>query len=208
MGWVATSEGVAVNSRLSLAPIARGHWKGLSKDVPGGGTAPDVLTRLALTVPSGGVLVWAILDRWTLAAPIPLLTGVTLLSGGILGVFAQLSTLRLKLTEKVEERRLDVERDGIDEAVAHLLMALTLCITCAVTIMIGLNITDSAEANSQQRLHLPWSAIVLSLCTYLTTLFLVIIPKLYSAYVEMNQVRSELNGFHRSPSRWRSRIRR
>ena len=185
------------------------HWKGLSNDTADGGTTPDHWARTSLVAPSAVVLIWGLIAKWVVMAPIPLLTGVTLLSGGILGVFAQLSTLRLKLTDRMEDATLDVERDGIDEAVAHLLTALLICVFCAVAIVVGLNTTTPENnVSGQTILGPPWSAFVLAGSTYLSVLFLIIIPKLYSAYVEMNNVRSRLSGFQRSPSRFRSRIRR
>lgn len=40
---------------------------------------------------------------------------------------------------------------------------------------------------------------VLTVTTYIALLFLVLVPRLYSAYVEMNAVRSELSGFRTGP---------
>jgi hypothetical protein len=78
----------------------------------------------------------------------------------------------------------------------------------AAVIILGLNVSPRTEAAGQTVLAAPWAPLVLAAACYLGLLFVVIIPKLYSAYVEMNKMRSELNGFHRPASRTRSRLRR
>ncbi len=47
--------------------------------------------------------------------------------------------------------------------------------------------------------HGGWTSLVLTVTTYIALLFLVLVPRLYSAYVEMNAVRSELSGFRTGP---------
>jgi hypothetical protein len=128
-----------------------------------------------------------------------MLSALALLSGALLSVFAQLSSLRLRLTDRPEERYLDIERDGIDEAVAHLLFAFLLCIITCALLTIGMS-TSYGGKDAPLILGTFWTAPISAFTTYIFALFVILVPKLYSAYVEMNQVRRELNGFHKSIS--------
>lgn len=191
-----------MGGRLSLGPVLRAHWKGLSNDTADGRTVPDWWSRAWLILPSFVILFWGIIDSWTLPAPAPLLSALALLSGGILAVFAQMLTLRSKLTERSDLSNLAVMKDGIDEAVSHLLIALLICILTSATIVVGLNVSTVAPDDTLAR---PWSAFALSATWYLLVLFLILIPKLYSSYTNINEVRDELNGFYRAAPRRRSR---
>lgn len=206
-------------ARLSILPVIRGHWKGLSNDLANGKTVPDWRTRSVLLGVSAGVLAATYILGWQVASPSATLSAMALLSAGLLGVFTQLSALRIRLTSQPEDTWLDVERDGIDEAVAHVLFAFLLCIINSALLVIALNtIPTTAPANCgvppqmvdptlatppvscsipPQVLDSWWSGPILAIGSYIVLMLIILIPKLYSAYVEMNEVRRELNGFHK-----------
>lgn len=186
-------------SRFSLAPIFRGHWKGLTNDTTEGDVKPDWISRgLLISVP--GLLVAATLFfGWQISAPSAILSAVALLSAGLLGVFTQLSGLRVRLTERSEEEWLDVERDGIDEAVAHVLFSFLLCIFTCVLLVIGINVAASdTPLPARDFLRSCWSGLIFATTSYIVLTMVILVPKLYSAYTEMNEVKDELNGFHSS----------
>jgi hypothetical protein len=189
--------------RLSITPVFRGHWKGLSND-RGTQTHPDWLTRGFLLVPAVGVAAAAFYLEWTFHAGAALLAGVALLAGASLAVFAQLAALRVRLSERREEAWLDVERDGIDEAVAHLLTAFALCIVNAMLLVIGMNVGvgDTAATSASPEIGPPFFPLIAGISYYTAVLFLLLVSKLYSAYVETNRVRRELDGFDRSHGGW------
>lgn len=184
-------------SRFSLAPVFRGHWKGLTNDIGTEGIKPDWISRILLiSVPS--LLIGATLFfGWQVASPSAILSAVALLSAGLLGVFTQLSGLRVRLTERVDEEWLDVERDGIDEAVSHVLFSFMLCIFTCVLLVIGINVAASdVRLPASDLLRSCWSALVFATSSYIVLTMIILVPKLYSAYTEMNDVRDDLNGFH------------
>lgn len=185
-------------SRFSLAPVFRGHWKGLTNDADNGEVRPDWFSRIVLIAVPLSLVGLTIKFGWQIASPSAILSAVALLSAGLLGVFTQLSGLRVRLTERYEEEWLDVERDGIDEAVSHVLFAFMLCILTSVLLVIGINFAGTADpAGASQALPPCWSAAIFATSSYVVLTMLILVPKLYSAYTEMNEVRDELNGFHR-----------
>ena len=103
-------------SRFNFRPVLRGHWKGLSNGARDG-HHPDWLARIILATPAGlFVVIWGL--KGSFAAPTPILAAVALLAGGMLTAFTHLSTLRMKITELVDEaedERFVVEREMIDE---------------------------------------------------------------------------------------------
>lgn len=189
-------------SRFSIVPVIRGHWKGLTNDRPDGTTKPDFATRCALLVIPLAIAGCTLWFGWQITSPAATLSAIALLSAGLLGVFTQLSGLRVRLTERQDEEWLDVERDGIDEAVAHILFAFILCIATSALLVVGMNsIPPSPNTDGNvvpQLLSKCWSAPILAIASYILLTMFILVPKLYSAYTEMNEVRNELNGFHRS----------
>ena len=185
-------------SRFSLTPIFRGHWKGLTNDGSDGQTKPDWLSRSLLIIIPLALVLTTLKFNWQIAAPSAILSAVALLSAGLLGVFTQLSGLRVRLTERQDEEWLDVERDGIDEAVSHVLFAFLLCIITSVLLVIGMNVSIPPGASiSTQALPSCWSAAIFATSSYVVLTMMILVPKLYAAYTEMNEVRDDLNGFHR-----------
>lgn len=191
--------------RLNPAPIFRGHWKSLSSENAHGQTIPDWPTRIAILGLPALVVGLSWWKSWQLGSPAALLTGITLLFSGSLALFAQVSTLRLKLTDSYEDddRGVQVDRDSLDEGTAHLLAAAVLC-AVEVGLLVGAITTTPAEDSSV--VVTGWIVpTILGLLTYIGLLFLMLIPRLYNSYVTVNAVRSELNGF--SVDRSRRRIR-
>ena len=180
--------------RFNVMPVIRGHWKGLSV---GNGKTPraDHFARSILAIPLlVGVL--AVPLDWKVQAPSAILSGVALLAGGLLAAFAQLASLRLKLTEwqSHEDDSGQVDREMIDETVAHLLTAALLCAVDAVILVIGMNVSNDTLTFALTGF---WAAVVLAVSSYIILIFVLALPRLYSAYVEINRVRAELSGFSR-----------
>jgi hypothetical protein len=129
-----------------------------------------------------------------LSAPGALLTGVALLAGGMLSAFTHLSTLRLKMKEWVggsEVSRYEVEKGMLDETAAHLLTGSLLCAFDAAALVVGMNVSVTKEGH----LFGFWAALAASISSYVMIVFVFLVPRLYSAYIEMNDVSSSLNGF-------------
>lgn len=179
-------------SRFNFIPVLRGHWKGLTdgRYTP---PQPDILARSALIVPIiVFLLMW--LKGGRFSTPVALLTGVTLLAGGMLTAFTHLSTLRLKLKEWAgtpDGSRYDVEKGMLDETAAHLLTGSLLCALDAASLVIGMNVS----ATESGHLYGFWAALSAAISSYILIIFFFIVPRLYSAYVEMNDVSPDLNGF-------------
>ncbi len=179
--------------RFDPIPLLVGHWKSLLD-----GTyeryQPDWWARAVLMLVPGGLAAAALWQDWKIAAPDPLLAGVALLAGALVGAFGNLSTFRLKLTEWADrdDDTLQVERDMIDETVSHVLMAALLCAVTAVALVIGTNASEP-EAPITGVL----AALIIFLGSYVALIFLLVLPRLYAAYVQINNVRDRFNGFTR-----------
>lgn len=181
--------------RFNVLPVLRGHWKGLTDGRYAGGR-PDIAARISLLAP---VVIFSLIlwRNGKLAAPAALLTGVALMAGGMLSAFTHLSTLRLKITDWETPgsiSRFEVEKDMLDETAAHLLTGSLLCALNAAALVIGMNVSVTESGH----LYGFWSALAAALSSYVLIVFVFVIPRLYSAYVQMNSVRDDLNGFHRT----------
>lgn len=178
--------------RLDLRPILRGHWYGLT-DGRTKTDEPDWPTRIVLlaTVLLVPIGLWR---DFQLAAPGPLLSGVALLAGALVGSFGTMTTLRLKLNDigEIDDAALAPERDLLDESVSHILLAALVAALTAATLVIGTNTTEADHPVTGF-----WAALAIALSTYLALLFALILPRLYSAYVQINNVRPALNGQYR-----------
>ncbi len=200
-----------MTDRFNLSPVFRGQWKSLSQG-SGEGARPDWVARAAVFgVPlvagvTGGVA------RWQLASPGVLLTAVALLAGTSLAVFAQLSTLRLKLTEWRTSRGSqadDVDKEALDESVAHLLAATMVCLIDVVVLVVGIMATPTPDHPEPGAAGPPlplWaSTVAITLSAYIALVMVMLIPRLYSAYNRPNHVAEHLDGsfVDRTRSRWR-----
>jgi hypothetical protein len=183
--------------RLIPTSVLRGHWKGLSyyRD---GEIRPDVVARVTVIgVPLlVGTLMYLFHGR--LMAPSALIAGLALLAGGLLAAFGQLSTLRLRLTEraKYEGDGQQTDRDFLDETVAHLLAAAYGAAVTAALLVVGMNF----GLDAQGALTSLWAAIPAALGSWVVIVFLIAIPRVYEAYVGMNGVRKALSGTHKGRS--------
>jgi hypothetical protein len=180
--------------RLLPTSVFRAHWKGLSfyrDDV----IRADVVTRSVLVVApiTVGVGMWWLNGR--LLAPTAILAGLALLAGGLVAAFGQLSTLRLRLTERMSDESdgQRTDRDFLDETAAHLLAAAYGAAVTAAVLVAGMNFaldTDGALVG-------PWAAVATAMASWVVLVFLIAIPRMYEAYAGLNKVRDALNGTHR-----------
>ncbi|HVU73087.1 MAG TPA: hypothetical protein VHE83_09005 [Mycobacteriales bacterium] len=180
-------------NRFNVWPILRGHWKALRNH----GRA-DVAARFGLLFIPLAVFAIGWGRSWRLGAPTALLSGLALLAGALLGSFTHLSTLRMKVSEwsDVDSDRYSVERDQLDETAAHLLTAALAAALAAASIVVGLNVQEpSSDPKLSNTLSGFWGALALGLGTFVLESFIVCLPRLYSAYVEINKVPPKLSGF-------------
>ena len=182
-----------VLSRVNPGPVVAGHFRSLSNRRRNGQWRPDWPLRLgmplAALVPAG----FAWLDSWRLPAATALLTGVGLMAGASLSSFAYLATLRLRLTDRPDDRWLDVERDSIDEGATHMLMALLLSVVDGVVLVVGQNAAPLSNVSGGISAG-GWTIAAIALSSYMAAIFVVIVPRLFAAYTEMNDVRAEISG--------------
>lgn len=181
--------------RLVPTSVFRAHWKALSDYRSSGKPRPDWVTRAVVV---GLPAIVTVLGWWTgleLKSPEGLLAALALLAGGFLTAFTHLSTVRMKLADREdvwgEAERID--RDSIDETSAHLLAASYLSGVAAALLVLGFNFGATEEGNIAG----VWAALASGAMTYVLVLFLVSLPRLYSAYALYANVRNELSGTHK-----------
>jgi len=179
--------------RFSVFSVFSAHWKGLTKPaVDDKAPEPDRAARLVLVlVPLvAGVCVYGLGVR--LSSPGLIVAALSLLTGALLTVFTQLSTLRLKLTEWYD--RDDVEhrpdKDAIDESVAHVLTAALIALVATVVSVAAVVLNDT-DLPVLQGIA---AAILVALVAYVLLLLIMLIPRLYGAYVSVHDVDDHLNG--------------
>ncbi|EID80207.1 MULTISPECIES: hypothetical protein [Rhodococcus] len=182
-----------MTDRFSVTSVLRAHWKGLSKpSEEGHRPEPDRIARLVLAlVPLlTGIATFGLGVK--LSSPGTLVAALSLLTGTLLTVFAQLSTLRLKLTEWFEKDDVGSrgDKDAIDESVAHVLVAALLSLVATVVTVAGIVLEDSQSPVLQGIV----AAVVIALITYVLLLLIMLIPRLYGAYVSVNDIEDNLNG--------------
>ncbi len=181
-------------NRFVPSELFRGHWKGLS-DYRQKKSIPDVATRfLIVALPLIAGISIAVLDG-RLSAPGSLLAGAALLAGGFLAAFGQISNLRVRLTDRARDYAdaEAIDRDALDETAAHLLVASFMSAITALALVLAMNL--GAEPDGAVRGL--WAAVVVVPATYVLLVFIIAIPRLYTAYVNINSVRDELSGTHR-----------
>lgn len=186
-------------NRMNPSALIAAHWKGLqSRAYPSNGgeptTTPDGLARLisaGAPVTVGGVAVifiWQGNLHLAEGTASLVVTAATLAVGGMLAAFAQLASWRSRLAE----RDLDIQRPLralIDEAVVHILLAVLESASLMLLTVLSLLLPN------------PWAivpnALVVAVGSHLVLLFFIIVPRLYSAYVQVNEVTDEVNGYAR-----------
>jgi hypothetical protein len=178
--------------RLSPTAVWRAHLRGLTKHPTG---APDIGARAAVY----GLPVLAAVVAYLLEAKLRqagvLLAGASLLAGTLLASFGQLATLRGKIAERLEVRR--VALDALDETTAHVLMAVYAAVLLAATLGTLTSLSAGAVCGVG-------AALALGLGTWLLLLVLLIVPRLYQAYTYAFDVSPELDGYNTGPMRQRN----
>ena len=178
--------------RLNPFYMFRGHWRSLSnyrlKEI-----RPAHLTRALVILVPVGAGAWMYLSSGHLNDPGAILAALGLLAGSLLAAFGQLSSWRLRLAESQGKfpttQRID--RDQMDDTAAQLLVASYASALGAFFLVVAMNVAvDSTGAISGL-----WMAVAVTIGTYAFLLFLIAVPRLYSAYVTANGVRKELSGF-------------
>ncbi|MHC9294177.1 hypothetical protein ACRCUN_17070 [Mycobacterium sp. LTG2003] len=181
--------------RFNPLPLVVGHWRGLSNiDRDGAYVGGDAVTRTILVVGSAGVgaAVW----HWqvSFSAPTAILSGFSLLSGVLLSVFAQLASMRVRLTDSPDESvRRRVLKDSLDESVSHVLLAALLGLVASTVIVISMAVTDPIPP-AQPEIAGVWAIILAVVGVYEMLLLVMLIPRLYSAYTRVNDVSPEIDG--------------
>jgi len=176
-------------NRLNPFYMFRGLWKSLSR-FESENILPSVFIRLVVFAFPLALGIYMQITKACLADPGSILAVLGLLAGALLAAFSQLSSWRSVLSARADlsEKR---DRDHLDETAAQLLVASYMSATAAGFLVLGTNVTASPTG----ALGTPWSAIVGALGAHVLVVFLIAVPRLYSAYVNLNAVRDELNGY-------------
>jgi len=190
-------------SRLNLAPVFRAHWRGLSmrrKNADGGlDYQPDIVSRLlTLAIPSAaaaGMLFWLrdVDKTWSLP---PEFAGVAiaaaaLTSAALVQAFTQLASWRIRLTDRNRPTEAPF-RAMVDEAVSHVLLA-----TLESVLIVASAAGSLMLAGWAARLC---TALTCALTAHLLFLFVLLVPRLYSTYVQTSEVDERLDGYTRARS--------
>lgn len=179
--------------RFNPTALLRGHWRGLSTDGPDGTmtSAKDVAARTAFFIVPTLLTVCAYVLDWKLKAATPLLGGVSLLAGGLLASFGQLTSFRQRLFESMafEGDGEALDRNMVDETVAHLLLAAFLCGVDAILLVIGLNVSEDGS-----QVGGVLAALSIGVSSYIALLFMLAVPRLYTAYATYNKVSRHISG--------------
>lgn len=184
-------------ARFNPSPIWNAHLKGLmnrkyTTERPVG--VPDAAARALLYVAPlvAGVVMFFFDGK--VAGTDGLLAAAGIFTGALFMAFTQVASWRQMLSDRRHEREVAevAQRDSLDEAVAHLLMAMYASVALAVVIVSGRNFADA-----EGRLTSGWAAATAALGVYTALLLLIVMPKLYSAYVEINEVDDEMSGLSR-----------
>jgi hypothetical protein len=177
-------------------PLLRGHWRGLTVDGGEGTTvsAKDVIARGVFFMVPLVLMGFAYFDHWHLKATGPLLSGVSLLAGGLLASFGQLTSFRQRLFESMafEGDGEATDRNMVDETVAHLLLAAFLCGIDAIILVVGLNTSKDGSTVGGVV-----AVLAIGVSSYIALLFFVAVPRLYIAYATYNKVSRHISGTRR-----------
>ncbi|MDP9639736.1 hypothetical protein J2W18_004685 [Rhodococcus cercidiphylli] len=182
-----------MSARLNPMPVIYGHARTLVN-----GTRSDYAARFVLWGAPVLVGLLSYLFAWRFTAPSALLTGAALLMSGFLTTAGALSTFRLKLTDRDEMHR-DAEqaKRNLDEAVPQVLVAALGCLVTAVLVIIAMNFPVCPGSATINR---GFSASLAGVLSFVALLFVATIVRLYAAYVQVNRVSDDLNGFVRHHS--------
>lgn len=175
---------------MNPLPVLRAHARTLAND-----TGPDWAARAVMWAAPVAVGGASYFFEWRFSAPSAVLSGVALLMGGLLSTAGVLMTLRLKLTDRDEAHTsAEQAKRNLDEAVPHVLTAALASLVSAVVIIIAMNFPTAPDNPAINR---GFSSVIAVTLTFVAVLFLATIVRLYAAYVQVNRVPNEWNGFVR-----------
>lgn len=187
-------------SRLNVAPIFLAHWRGLTRrqPLPDGDFAysPDSTARaLTLAVPlvaGAAALVWlrSADDKWSLPVDFAgvAIAAASLLSAALVAAFTQLAGWREKLRDQDRTREKPL-RAMVDEAVGHVLLSML-----EAVLIVASAAASMMLAGWPARLA---CSLTFAAAAHVIFLFMLLIPRLYSAYVQTNDVDEHMDGFTR-----------
>jgi hypothetical protein len=181
--------------RFNLGPLLIAHWKCLSYETSDGVTKGDWPARLGLLVPALAAGIALPAFHGSLSNVGSLLAADALLASSLLAVFAQISTLRVKYSDRYQGGLplTDTDKDAMDESATHLLFAVMLAFVNASVLVVAL----AWSSDGGSRITGPLAGISTALFVYMALLLLMLLPRLLHAYTTVNDVRDDLSGFHR-----------
>lgn len=184
--------------RLNWIPLWSGHWKSLAHRqlVPDGGLhpTPDIPARiLTLAVPVVaavlavvGVIFWG--WRFDLAAAGFVIGVAALIVGGVLAAFGQLAGWRITIGQ-LDRDADEPLRAMLDETATHMLLAILESLAVAVLAVVGLILSP----------HGPWALLAVAPLAaagaHVVWLFGLVVPRLYSAYAQVNDIPASMDGY-------------
>lgn len=124
-----------------------------------------------------------------------LLTVLGIIAGALLALFAQLAAWRQTFDDKKHKNKriYNAERWLIDSSVSHVLAASFSAVISCIVLIIAFFLSKLQITYSVQLVRICNSlAVLFSIHTLLT--LLLVMPALYSAYVQVNDVSPQLNG--------------
>lgn len=180
--------------RFSPADIFLAHLKGLKNRNyttarPVG--VADISARVALyaiPVAAGVAMYWF---DGIIASGDGILAAAGILTGAFFMGFTQVVVWRERFTERrsTHEQSEVHQRDSLDEAIAHILMAMYASMLLIVAVIVSQNLADK-DGNL---VGVPAAAIV-TLGAYVLLIVAIILPKLYTAYASINDLDDEMSG--------------
>jgi hypothetical protein len=184
-----------MTDRLNPWPLISAHWKCLSIDQEDGKTTGDWVARTGLLFPSLAAGALMVGFGGSLANAGSLLAADSLLASSLFAVFAQVSSLRLKLSDRFKEGypHADGDKDAMDETATHLLFAIMLALTNAAVLACSL----AFAAPDTSLINGLFGGASAAIFVYTILLLLMLLPRLLYAYTSVNGVRTKLSGFHR-----------
>lgn len=180
-----------MSDRLDPRDLFRGQRKALTlrgQDF----TRADVVARALLFFVPVGLGLVAGVSGFAIMSPDALLAGLALLVGGMLAVFAQIAVWRERLSdrERLFANSEESDRESLDEAVTHVLVASFWSVLGIVAIVVGQSTTSDPDG----ALLGVACGVVVAVGTHVALLFMLVIFKLYDSYLYINKVSDRLNG--------------
>lgn len=139
-----------------------------------------------------GIFVSTLHFDWKIESADGLIAGIAIFAGGFLTAFTHLSTVRQTLQEResIYGEAEAPERELIDVSVTNLLSATLVSVVTAAVLIVGRN----AAADGEGRVTGIFAATTWTGSALAFFLFISAVPTLYSAYLQMNNVRPEVDG--------------